>query len=186
MSLDAARERDWIRRAQAGDRDAFEALVLFYRPHALRFAQSLVHSPADAEDIVQEAFARVYLRLSTLRPDAPLKPWLFSTIRNRCIDHLRARPQEDAWPDGFTPPGGHPPDAALLRREEWDAFLARYSSLPPAARTALYLFAVEGMSYSDIAQVLHTTPVQLKMLIYRTRKKLKQPDTDKGRRKRHE
>ena len=174
MRLDPARENDLIIQAQAGDRAAFEALVLHYRSPATRFAASLVHNAYDAEDITQESFAKVWMNLSGFKPGSSFKSWLFTIIRNRCIDHMRTQKTLYPFPEDWDPPGGTEPQAELEAKELWQAFAANYRQLPNDARMAIYLFAAEGLSYKEIAGVMGKSTTAVKTLIYRTRKALKQ------------
>jgi RNA polymerase sigma-70 factor (ECF subfamily) len=167
-------ENDLIIKAQADDRAAFETLVLHYRPHATRFAASLLHNEHDAEDMAQESFARVWLGLSGFNPGISFKSWLFTIVHHRCIDHLRGKKMADSFPDDWNPPGGPEPQAALEDKERWQTFARQYRQLPGDARMALYLFAAEGLSYKDIALVTGKSTVAVKTLIYRTRKTLRQ------------
>lgn len=159
--------------AQSGDTHAFERLVLHYRAPATRFAHSFVHDAFHAEDIAQESFAKVWLHLSSFKAGTSFKSWLFTIIRNKCIDHARTQKPLYALPEGWDPPGGDEPEAALAQKELWRKVKAHWAALPEATRTALYLFAAEGLSYNDIARVLGKNPIQIKTMIYRGRQKLK-------------
>lgn len=166
-----------IAAAQDGDKTAFEAIVIQYRHQAVRFARSLVGDAFHAEDIAQECFAKVWLRLPEWKPGGSFKSWLFTIVRNRCIDFLRTRRLESSLEDAgseWLPTVESGPQESLDRKEAWAAFRIQWRTLAPEARTALYLFAAEGMHYDEIAHVLGKNTPQVKMLLYRTRKRLKQ------------
>lgn len=169
-----AEDEALLLRAQRGDTEAFEQLVLHYRPHAVRFAQSMVRDAFYAEDIAQECFAKVYLRLGDYRAGTSFKSWLFAIIRNRCIDFMRGRRQELPLEQAGDVPDALTPENALQRKESWQAFASGWQRLPEDSRTALYLFAAEGMQYGEIARVMGKNVPQVKMMMYRARKKLKQ------------
>src|SRR5205085_12353964 len=80
-----------IRAAQQGDQGAFEQLVQAYDQNVLRLALNLLRSPEDASDVYQEAFLRVYRNLHTFRFDCSFHTWLYRTVTNLCLDHLRKR-----------------------------------------------------------------------------------------------
>lgn len=175
------REQQWIAQAQAGDTAAFEALVLHYRPQAVRFAASIIHDAFHAEDIAQESFAKVYWHLADFKRGTSFKSWLFTIVRNRCIDHLRSKKPVCELDEAFFLAGGDEPEPALMGKEEWEAFKSQWAALPGDARTALYLFAVEEMSYEQISQVMSKSVSQIKMLLHRTRKKLRAGKTQNER-----
>ena len=75
-----------MRRAANGDKEAFETLVLRHREHAVRFAARFTANRYDAEDIVQECFAKLYVRREQWKDGASFKAYLYTMIRNRCTD----------------------------------------------------------------------------------------------------
>lgn len=84
-----ADERELIRRAQSGDRAAFDSLVRLYDHEVLRLALKLVRSPEEAQDLYQEAFLKVYRSLGHFRSDSRFSTWLYRVVMNVCLDHLR-------------------------------------------------------------------------------------------------
>ena len=82
-------ERALIRRAQGGDRAAFDDLVRLYDRNVLRIALQMVRSPDEAQDLYQEAFLKVYRSLSRFRFEARFSTWLYRVVTNVCLDHLR-------------------------------------------------------------------------------------------------
>jgi RNA polymerase sigma-70 factor (ECF subfamily) len=85
------RDEDLVRRAAAGDVDAFEALVAARLNRAFRTASAILGSEADAHDVVQDAFLATWRHLPSLRDRARFDAWLNKTIVNRCRDALRRR-----------------------------------------------------------------------------------------------
>jgi RNA polymerase sigma-70 factor (ECF subfamily) len=74
----AATDLDLVRLAQAGDVDAFGELVERNRRAVFRAALACVRSPAEADDVAQEAFVTAYRKLGTFRGDAQFRTWLLS------------------------------------------------------------------------------------------------------------
>ena len=79
------------RQACAGEQQAFEMLVRRYQIPLFNFIYRFVGDYDQACDISQEVFLRLYLSLSRLEVDKPLKPWLFQVAHNRCIDEIRRK-----------------------------------------------------------------------------------------------
>ncbi|MBI1750176.1 MAG: sigma-70 family RNA polymerase sigma factor [Acidobacteria bacterium] len=100
-TVKAVNEEALIREAQAGSREAFEALVHRYDQDVLRLALNLLRRPEDARDIYQEAFLKVYRNLHRFRFECSFYTWLYRIVTNVCLDHLRRRSSrpEDQAPD---------------------------------------------------------------------------------------
>ena len=82
-----------VRRAQAGDADAFEALVVRHRDRVFRVALRLTGSPADAEDVAQEALVAAWQALPGFRGDSSVPSWLYRIVVNKARDaQRRSRP----------------------------------------------------------------------------------------------
>ena len=78
-----------ILRAQAGDRDAFEQLIILHQRLVLGAACHLLHHIEDARDAAQEVFLKLYRNLSRIRPEADLRRWLYRVTVNACHDIAR-------------------------------------------------------------------------------------------------
>src|ERR687885_835923 len=80
-----------VQRAQAGDRDALSELVASQQTYVYSIAMSLMHNPADAADMTQEAFIRLLRSLGTYRAETKFTTWLYRLVTNICLDGLRRR-----------------------------------------------------------------------------------------------
>src|ERR1700694_5235308 len=80
-----------VQRAQAGDREALPALVQTQQTYVYSIAMSLMHNPADAADMTQEAFIRLMRSLGTYRAETKFTTWLYRLVTNICLDGLRRR-----------------------------------------------------------------------------------------------
>src|SRR3954454_6049628 len=80
-----------VQRAQAGDRDALSSLVQSQQTYVYSIAMSLMHNPADAADMTQEAFIRLMRSLGTYRAETRFTTWLYRLVTNICLDGLRRR-----------------------------------------------------------------------------------------------
>ena len=173
-----------MRRLQGGEDAALAPLMQRWEVRVKRFIFRIVGSPADAEDLAQEVFLRVYTKRGTFRDGAKFGPWCFSIAANQARNRLRwwrRRPvlSLDAW----TEAGGNPPDESptghrasdeAVRHEQIAAVQTAVAALPLDLRTALVLFEYEGQSMAEIAAVLACTPKAVENRLYRARQQLKQ------------
>jgi RNA polymerase sigma-70 factor (sigma-E family) len=149
-------------------------LAALYARHAIaagRLAYLLTGSNAEAEDLVQEAFARVVGRFGHLRVPDAFEAYLRRTIVNLHTSRLRRLRLERAFAEREgrrTPETVGMPDVGV-RQALWQALLA----LPPRQRAAVVLRYYEDLSEADTAQVLGCSVAAVKSLVARAMKTLR-------------
>ena len=146
-------EDDLLRRAAAGDEDAFIALYRRRQAAIYRFALHMSGSPSLAEEVTQEVFLTVIRdgnRFDAARGSAGA--YLFGVARNQVLKHLdRDRPYVAM--DDQT--GAQAPPVDLTRAETIEAVRQAVLSLPAVYREAIVLCDLEEMSYADAAAALN-------------------------------
>jgi RNA polymerase sigma-70 factor (ECF subfamily) len=156
---------DLIRRAQSGDEAALVALVESQQTYTYSVALSIVRNEADAADVTQEAFIRLFRSLHTYRAETKFTTWFYRLVSNLSIDTIRRRGQAIALPDGPGPDrdcAGEPisaaawtqPDLDVERRESADEIRAALDRLPAAQRAAVTMYYFEDARYEEIAQAM--------------------------------
>lgn len=150
-----------IRRAQAGDAEAFGQLVERYMRRAYYSALALVGSREDALDLSQEAFARAYRARRTIDPDRPFYAWLYQILRRLCFNFLRDRRSRAAtldaaagWlADEASTRAASGPEDSYARAEARLQVGAAIARLPAREREVLVLREFEGLTYKEIAEL---------------------------------
>lgn len=153
----------------AGDPRAFEALVLRHQQTAWNVAYRFLADRHQAEDVVQDAFLRIYEASDRYRDDAPFAAYLRKIVVRRCIDVARKR-----RPTLFGLFRSHPaedrsPDTALSHRERRDQIRRAVANLPDRQRMAVVLKYLEGLDTRQTAHALETTPKAVERLLARAR-----------------
>jgi RNA polymerase sigma-70 factor, ECF subfamily len=164
-----------IRRAQAGDVDAFEQL---YREHAGRiYALSLRLSGgdrSDATELMQDVFIRAWRRLSTFRGDCAFASWLHRLAVNTMLENTRSDRRRTArvlpMDDTSRLEGAARSSGVDLRMDMEDAI----ASLPNGARLAFVLHDVEGYQHQEIAEQLGVSVGTIKAQLHRARRLLRE------------
>ena len=163
-------------------RNRFEAQVLPHLDAAYRFARWLTCSPADAEDVVQEAILRAFRSFDALR-GSDVKSWLLVIVKNCHFTAAKQRQRRDAvpLPDESDVKDGHAmisqmpdPEGAALLRDEGKALDRLLSSLPEEQRTVLWLREIEEMDYAQIAAVTNVPIGTVMSRLARSRAALKE------------
>ena len=161
--------------AVRGDRWAFELLVTRHTPMMYRVALRITGEPADAEDVVQDAWVAAWRALPRYRSEAAPSTWLYRVVTNAALGALRRRrltvPLDAIEPDAAleladTRPG---PESAALSSDTASAVHLALSSLEPNQRVALVLREFEGLSYEEVATVLDTTVAAVRSRLHRGR-----------------
>src|ERR1700712_2319201 len=113
-----------VQRAQAGDREAVSALVQSQQTYVYSIAMSLMHNPADAADMTQEAFIRLLRSLGTYRGETKFTTWLYRLVTNICLDGLRRRGRSvdslDEAAGASSDDGGQTPGERLADNDRWN------------------------------------------------------------------
>lgn len=173
-----ADEESLVGAAARGDEGAFEELVRRHRSTIRAVCVEMLGDRHDAEEAVQDTFAKAYAALSRLRPGS-FPGWLREIARNACIDELRRRRRRPAQvsvpyaselperrPTEASPPGDAPGDGD----PRLDESLAR---VPAHHRSALLLRFVHDLSHREIGAIVGKSPFQVKALVHRARRNLR-------------
>ena len=117
-----------------------------YRVGIYRFALSLLRSPEQAEDVLQETFVKLLTGKFSFPTPGKEKAWLYKVARNLCMDILRQRIRELELPPAIAAPPG----------ENWE-FLELISALPQLEQEILSLRFIGGFAHKEIAGITGTT-----------------------------
>jgi RNA polymerase sigma-70 factor (ECF subfamily) len=160
-------ERDLLRRAQAGDEEAFGTLMRTHYEPTFRLVQSIVRDEHAARDVCQEIWFAAWRNLPKFRGEAKFSTWIHPIAVRRAIDHLRSRQRwskrflpflagddEDEGVSTPEPVAESDPRQELDKGERAARFERAIAALPPKHRAVLALREVNGLSYDEIAQSL--------------------------------
>jgi RNA polymerase sigma-70 factor (ECF subfamily) len=151
------------------------ALGEFYQRHGRSvwtYVYRVTNDAADADDIVQEAFLRLFQADGAPSDEEELRRYVFRIAGNLIVDRWRRRGRDSSQ----TPPPVHPDDTATR-----DLDVARiFAELKPRERALLWLAYVEGDTHADIATSLRLTRGSIKVLLSRARARLRDLLTARG------
>jgi RNA polymerase sigma-70 factor, ECF subfamily len=131
----------------------------------------LVQNRATAEELVQEAFARVWASPNTPSAEPQFRRWLYRTITNLARDYHRHRLVEAKLLFWNTPPVD-PIDEVLHRAEDRE-LLRAVLSLPFRDRHAIYLHYFDGLSFAEVGEVLRINEVTARVRVHRALQRLR-------------
>jgi RNA polymerase sigma-70 factor (ECF subfamily) len=161
----------------AGDIEAFGALMSRYEHKVFRLAQNITKNEADAEEVVQDAFMRVFVHLGSFHRRSKFSTWLMRIAINESLRKIRRRPHEISLDapqnsdemEAFhkTPAKGPTPEQTSSYREEQELVRKVISRIRPQNRNLLHLHLYQEFSYAQIARILGISNSTVRGRIYR-------------------
>jgi RNA polymerase sigma-70 factor, ECF subfamily len=164
----------WVRDGKAGDRASFDSLVQEHQGLVLRLAQRLLLNRADAQDAAQEVFMRLHRALDRFDDQRALQPWLYRATVNICHDLRRKRRKLVALELAGNVATRQAGPVETLEAAERAALLeSALLSLGERERTAIVLRDLEGLSTTEVAEILGSAESTVRTQIASGRLKLK-------------
>lgn len=171
---------------RCGDEAAYEALILRYEQPVFSLVSRLVDDPADAADVVQEVFLKVFRKVASFRGESSLKTWIYRIAVNEAHNQRRwfgrhRRNEVALEPDPGEAQGygdwiedpGRSPYQVTLDHETACIVEEALKEVSPAFRAVLVLREIEGLSYEEIAAILEVSLGTVKSRILRGRETLR-------------
>jgi RNA polymerase sigma-70 factor (ECF subfamily) len=173
-AMDGPEERrDTVAAARAGDLGAFELLMRQHERLVLATALRLTGNMADAQDISQEVFLRLYKNLSKVQAANALPAWLYRVTVNACHDLRRRKPpSEPESSAGDLVAGGMDPQTSLTQAERRRVLEMSLRILPEKERAALVLRDLEGLSTEEVARALGSSEATVRSQVSKARAKV--------------
>lgn len=177
-----------IRKIQSGDQSGLEELMSRHREHLFRFVYRYVANEADAADLTEETFFRVYQKADRFRPKAKVTTWMFTIAGNLCRDFIRKNKKRSSdlsldaaisegsdvtRMDGVVSDSVDPGEAVSSRERVVDIQRA-VMGLPHKLKVPFIFCILEDNSYDACAELLRVSRKTVETRIYRARKLLRE------------
>jgi RNA polymerase sigma-70 factor (ECF subfamily) len=175
-------DQQLVERAQRGDKQAFDLLVVKYQRKLARLLSQFIRDATEVEDVTQEAFIKAYRALPSFRGDSAFYTWLYrigiNTAKNFLVAQGRRAPTtsggfdaEDA--EGFEEASQlremNTPESELTSKQIAQTVNQTLEELPEELRTAITLREIEGLSYEEIAVIMNCPIGTVRSRIFRAR-----------------
>jgi len=169
-----------VERVQAGDKHAFDLLVIKYQSRIINVINRYLRDPVESMDLAQEAFIKAYRALPNFRGESAFYTWLYriaiNTAKNFLVAQSRRPPGSDIEAtdaEQFEGPSAlketATPESMLLRDEIQKVIFSAIETLPDDLRTAITLRELEDMSYEEIAEAMDCPIGTVRSRIFRAR-----------------
>lgn len=181
MSTEREIDAALVKRAQAGEKRAFELLVSKYQRRIFRLLSRILNNQSDVEDVAQDTFIKAYRALPKFRNESAFYTWLYRIAVNTARNHIASKHNQvfvsdqvdnqdgetfsliDNLTDGETP------ETHMHNREILEALQEAIDSLPEQLRRAITLRELEGLSYEEIATAMDCPVGTVRSRIFRAR-----------------
>ena len=174
-------DQQLVVRAQAGDKRAFELLVIKYQRKVERLLSRIIRNQDEIQDVAQESFIKAYRALANFRGDSAFYTWLYrisvNTAKNYLVSQGRRAPtstgydaeEAESFEDAVGLRDNATPDALLMSKQIAEIVNSTIDKLPEELRTAITLREIEGLSYEEIAQIMDCPIGTVRSRIFRAR-----------------
>lgn len=174
-----ATDKQLVERVQAGDKNAFDLLVIKYQQKIMSLISRYVHDADEVQDVAQESFIKAYRALPGFRGDSAFYTWLYRIAINTAKNHLVSRSRrppgsdvdhEDAqYLDAEVLRDRESPESTLSGEELRETVNKALTALPDDLRAAVTLREFDGLSYEEIAEVMECPVGTVRSRIFRAR-----------------
>jgi RNA polymerase sigma-70 factor (ECF subfamily) len=181
-----AQDLRWMARIKTGDHEALRELIETHQHRVIGTAAKMLGDEADAEDIAQQVFVRLWKSAGRYEPTAKFTTWLYKITRNLVFNELRRRkrhparsldqPLDPNEPDRTlqaADPNTKAPSTTLLDAEMQAAIQRAIDELPETQRMAIVLRRYDDISYEEIGEVLDLSVPAVKSVLFRARTELR-------------
>lgn len=178
-------EKILTKKAKQGDTTAFEKLIISHERNVYNIAYRMFNNEEDAKDISQEVFMKVYKNLSKFDENSKFSTWLHRITVNTCIDELRKRKgkETNSIDESMNVEEGNikkqyadttsSPEQILIAKEDINNLKKFISSLSENHKTLIILRDIQGLSYSEIAEITNNSLGTVKSRLARARIQLR-------------
>ena len=173
-------DQQLVERVQAGDKRAFDLLVLKYQHKIFGLISRFIKDSHEVQDVAQEAFIKAYRALPNFRGDSAFYTWLYriaiNTAKNHLVSRGRRPPERDVdvadaeyYDSGSALRDLENPENALMGQELEKVVNDAIKELPDDLRSAVTLREFDGLSYEDIAEIMDCPVGTVRSRIFRAR-----------------
>jgi len=169
-----ANDRDLLYLAVGGDEQAARQIIQMLSSHAYGLAYKMLANQADAEDVLQDAFIRLWKGAHLFSGQSKLSTYFYTIVSRVCLNKLKASPKNIFEEFDET---SHPVEESiefdLIEQQNKNDIQKALNSLTPKQRLAIVMWSQEGLTAQQIGEVLHMTKNGVDQLLHRAKAQLR-------------
>lgn len=172
----------WVKEILSGDKQAYAHIIDKYKTPLYATILRMTKNPQDAQDLVQEAFIKVYRQLGKYDGEGSFSSWLYKVAINHCMDEFRKKEfqiKRVEIQDSMMESPDHP-EIILLKKEKGRQLERLIATLPEDERLIILLRYVNECSYEEISDLTGAPLSTVRNKLHRAKKKMRQSVQQKG------
>ncbi len=164
-----------ISQIRKGNTRAFEVLVEKYKDKAFSLLLSILHNKYDAEEVLQDSFLKAFNGLKYFRHEAKFSTWFYRIVYNSALSFLKSkRKKQEKITDSINENVGSQIQFEEENKISYNYIYKFIEKLPPRNALIIVLFYLDELSLKEISELLDISVANVKILLYRSRAKLKE------------
>lgn len=169
-------EQRWIQQVLAGDKQAYANIIDKYKNQLYATILRMTRNPQDAQDLVQDAFIKVYRNLDKYDANGSFSGWLYRVAINHCMDEFRKNRYSTVQVEiDETKVVNHEhPEVVFLKKEKRRQLERLIATLPEDERLIILLRYVNEISYEEIGEVMDVPLSTVRNKLHRAKKKMRE------------
>lgn len=176
MKMEKKEDSYYISKVLGGEPDSFAPLVEKYKTMAYNISIRIVGRPEDAEEVAQDSFVKAYRSLAGFEGKSKFSTWLFRIVYNTSVSYIRKKRRESFTDDidSKMKAKAEPIDEEYFHEEELMSYSLKMAlkELPPEEQTIITLYYYQESSINEIADITGISSSNVKVKLFRVRKKL--------------
>lgn len=175
-------EWQWIDEVLAGNKQAYAHIINKYKNQLYATVLRMTKNPQDAQDLVQEAFIKVYHQLGKYDKKGPFYGWLYRVTINHCMDEFRKKryQMKQVEMNEETILNPNHPEVIFIKKEKNRQLERLIGSLPEDERMIILLRYVNELSYNEISELMDIPLSQVRNKLHRAKKKMRESVKQEG------
>lgn len=169
-------EQLWIQQVLAGDKQAYAHFINKYKNQLYATILRMTKNPQDAQDLVQDAFIKVYRNLDKYDANGSFSSWLYRVAINHCMDEFRKKRYSTVQVeiDEERVVNSEHPELVFLKKEKSRQLERLIATLPEDERLIILLRYVNEISYEEIGEVMDVPLSTVRNKLHRAKKKMRE------------
>lgn len=173
-------EHRWIQEVLAGDKQAYAHIINKYKNPLYATILRMTRNPHDAQDLVQEAFIKVYQQLEKYNRTGSFSSWLYRVAVNHCMDEFRKKRFQQSEIEEEMVVNTNHPEVIFLKKEKNRQLERLIATLPEDERMMILLRYGNEQSYDEISEIMNTPLSTVRNKLHRAKKKMRKTVKHEG------